>query len=98
MRTYTGTQMVEGGYYFNRHDWKLEVVEGDTGMLPGNADARYYRVPVLAMIVLAPTMGLAFVVALPFIGLAVIVEHVGRYAAKLAGARKVRAEETTPLR
>lgn len=99
MRTYTGKHTVKGGYYFNRRDWKLEVVEGDAGTLPGTEDVRYYRVPALALVVLAPAMGLAFVVALPFIGLAVIAEHVGRYAVTLVRARKVPAPETpNPLR
>lgn len=95
MKTYTGGQTVNGGYFLNLRDWKLEVVEGEHGVLAGEAGARYYRVPVLAIIVLAPTMGLAFVVALPFIGLAVIAEQVGRNVAKLFGGRRVEAEAKT---
>ena len=99
MKTFIGGQTVKGGYFFNLRDWKLEVVEGDTGALPGDDGARYRRVPALALIVLAPVMGLAFVVLLPFIGLAVIVERVGR---QLGAMFKMRHAEpkatTTPVR
>lgn len=74
MTTYTGTQPVTAGYYFNARGWKLETVEG-TGVLPGDATVTYVRVPALAMLVLAPTMGFAFVVLLPFLGLAVLIEQ-----------------------
>jgi hypothetical protein len=74
MRAYKGNDMVKGGYFLNLRDWKLEVVEGDTGVLPGNDETPYRRVPMLGMLVVAPVMGLAFVVLLPFIGLAVIGE------------------------
>jgi hypothetical protein len=95
MKTFTGGQTVKGGYFLNLRDWKLEVVEGDTGVLPADEGARYRRVPMLAMIVLAPVMGLAFVVLLPFIGLAVIAEQTGRQLGRLFGARPAEAKPTT---
>ena len=101
MATYTGNQTVKGGYFLNLRDWKLEVVEGDTGVLPGDQDIRYRRVPMLGMLVVAPLMGLLFVVLLPFIGLAVI----GERLVKMAAAYRVKPAPTpavkptrTPLR
>jgi hypothetical protein len=99
MKTFLGGQTVKGGYFLNLRDWKLEVVEGDTGVLPANEDVRYRRVPMLALVVLAPMMGLAFVVLLPFIGLAVIAEQGGRKVGKLLGMRhEAPRPTTTPVR
>lgn len=76
MATFTGTANVKGGFYLNVRDWKLEVVQGATGVLPGDAAVRYRRVPLVAMLVLAPLMGMLFVILLPFIGIAVVLEQV----------------------
>jgi hypothetical protein len=93
MRTYNGGETVKGGYFLNTRDWKIEVLEGDTGVLPGEDAIRYRRVPMLAMIALAPTLGFLFVILLPFIGLAVIGEQLYR---KLAGVRVAPAEAAKP--
>jgi hypothetical protein len=99
MKTVTGGRTVKGGYFLNLRDWKLEVVEGNTGVLPGDETLRYRRLPVLGLVVLAPMMGLAFVVMLPFIGLAVIAERGGRTLGKLLrGRREVPKPTTTPAR
>jgi hypothetical protein len=86
MKTYTGGEIVKGGYYFNLREWRLDVVEGRRGTLPEHA--RYVRVPALLMLALAPIMGLLFVMFLPFIGLAVLIDHVGRWMYKLATVRR----------
>jgi hypothetical protein len=75
MATFKGAQTVNGGYYLNTGEWKLEMVEAPSGTLPGDAHAIYRRVPVPAMLALAPIIGLVFVMAVPFIGLAVIGEQ-----------------------
>lgn len=80
MATFKGAETVSGGYYFNTREWKLSMVEAPTGVLPGDDGAPYVRVPVIAMLVLAPLMGLVFVLAVPFVGLAVIVEHLWKSA------------------
>ena len=99
MKTVTGGRTVKGGYFLNLRDWKLEVVEGKTGMLPGDDTLRYRRLPMLGLVVLAPMMGLAFVVMLPFIGLAVIAERGGRTLARLLRMRRKAPEPTTtPVR
>jgi hypothetical protein len=78
MRTYTGTDTVTGGYYLNRRELKLEVIEGENGVLPGDEKAVYVRVPGPAMLVVAPLLGLAFVVVMPFLGVAVLLEQGAR--------------------
>jgi hypothetical protein len=45
---------------------------------------QYRRIPVAAMLVLAPLMGLVFVMVVPFIGLAVIGEQLWKKARALS--------------
>ena len=90
MRTYTGTETVKGGYYLNTRDWKLEVVDAPDGVLPGDAAARYTRVPTLAMLAVGPLMGMVFVMLLPFIGLWVVAERTFR---KLGPGLRVTRDE-----
>lgn len=68
LKTLTGGMVVQGGYYWNRTDWTLEMIE-HRDALPGGAAARFVRVPTVAMFALAPILGGLFVVFLPFIGL-----------------------------
>jgi hypothetical protein len=69
MKRYSGSETVEPGLYFNLRQLSFKSVE-TTGKLPGTAKDVYRRVPVLAMLLVGPVMGLAFVVFLPFIGFA----------------------------
>ena len=78
MKRFTGTQAVKGGYYFNIRNWKLEAVDGTFGTLPGTDTDRYLRVPLVALLFVAPVLGLFFVVLLPFFGLAVLGEGLWR--------------------
>ena len=68
MTTCTGRETVKGGYYLNVAEWKLEAVDGAAGTLSGGPGARYVRVPMLALLVVAPLLGLVLVVLLPFFG------------------------------
>lgn len=77
-----GGDVVNGGFYWNRAQWRLENVEGRFGALRGDEDTRYARVPTLMLFVLAPLMGALFVVFLPFIGFAMLF---GMLAAKAMG-------------
>lgn len=88
MTTYRGSDTVNGGFYFETRRWTLEMIEGETGTLPGEAAARYVRIPVLALILFAPLMGLLFVLALPFIGLAVVGEQAWRMTVAAASASR----------
>lgn len=71
MTTYTGTQQVTPGLYLNLKRRTMEHVEKD-GPLPGVETDRYYRVPMLLWLAVAPLLGLAFVIFLPFIGFAMV--------------------------
>jgi hypothetical protein len=84
MAAFNGTETVVGGYYLNGREWKFEMVDGPSGVLPGDETVQYRRIPVPAMLVLAPLMGLVFVMVVPFIGLAVIGEQLWKKARALA--------------
>jgi len=76
MTTYTGTQEVEPGLFVNTGSLRVTSVER-RGALPGAATEHYRRVPMLVMLLLAPLLGLAFVIFLPFIGFAVMLRLLG---------------------
>ncbi len=75
-----GGNKVNGGFYLNRKTWDLVTVNGKKGLLPGEPDDRYLKVPTLAMLAAAPVLGATLVVFLPFIGFALFA---------VAGLRKV---------
>jgi hypothetical protein len=77
MRTYDAGGFVKKGFYWNTTTWKIELVAED-GVLPGREGERYYGVPVLALFVLAPLMGAAYVMFLPFIGFVMLFRYGGR--------------------
>ncbi|MGD0835142.1 MAG: hypothetical protein ABSB49_00690 [Polyangia bacterium] len=85
----TAGTLVKGGFYFNRDAWDLVAVNGKEGVLPGTEGQRCLRVPVWAMLGLAPVLGGLFVVFLPLIGFALVFMHLGRGALAL-GQRGVR--------
>lgn len=82
----TAGTTVKGGFYFNRDAWDLVTVSGKEGVLPGAGGQRCMRVPVWAVLALAPALGGLFVVFLPFIGFALVFLHLGRLC--LSGTRR----------
>lgn len=71
-RTYNAGTAVKGGFYLNRADWTMFVAPAEGGVLPGDPGARYTAFPTIVMLVAAPVLSLAFVVFLPFIGIALV--------------------------
>jgi hypothetical protein len=80
-----GGDMVRGGYYWNMQKWDATFVEGKEGALPGSAKETYRRVPVPLLLLGAPIMGALFVMFLPFIGIALLVQQMTRAGMELAG-------------
>jgi hypothetical protein len=77
-----GGDKVKAGFYWNPTEWEMVTISGESGgSLPGSPDTRYYRVPVLAMLLAAPVMGALFVIFLPFIGIALFLRHLATQAA-----------------
>lgn len=87
MRKYNGGETVKAGFYWNRANWAAEVVPAAGGTLPGEQAVTYDRIPWPLLLVLAPVMGGAFAMFLPFIGLAMLVKVV---VVKVTGRRESR--------
>jgi hypothetical protein len=83
-----GGNKVNGGFYVNRKTLDLVTVNGKKGVLPGDANDLYLKVPTLAMVVFAPLLGASFVIFLPFVGIALFAAAGLRKVANLDKARK----------
>jgi hypothetical protein len=59
---------VKKGYYFSAKNWTLHPMPKDGEALPGEAGERYVHVPLLLAFAVAPLMGAAFLMFLPFVG------------------------------
>lgn len=67
MAGYHGGQAVKGGFYLKRSTWEFESVAGRGGILPGNKETSYSRLPLPAVMVAGPLMGLAYAISLPIV-------------------------------
>ena len=89
MKRYRGTETVEPGLYLNVRQLSFKSIE-ERGPLPGGPEEVYRCVPTLALLVVGPMLGLAFVVFLPFIGFAMVgwllMEKAGHLAAEATRA------------
>lgn len=74
MTKYNGGETVKAGFYWNRGTWGVELVPAEGGTLPGGDTTTYLRVPWPLLLVIAPVMGGAFAMFLPFIGIALLVQ------------------------
>lgn len=82
----TAGTTVKGGFYLNRDAWDLVAVNGKEGVLPGADGQRYVKLPIWAVLALAPMLGGLFVVFLPLIGFALVFMHFGRLS--LGGVKR----------
>lgn len=73
MTKYTGGETVKAGFYWNRGAWGVELIPAEGGTLPGEGTT-YLRVPWPLLLVIAPVMGGAFAMFLPFIGIALLAQ------------------------
>ncbi len=82
MSGYHGGQNVRGGLYLKRSTWGFECIAGKDGILPGDNEILYNRVPLPIVAIAGPLMGLAYVISLPFAFYAgaclLLARHVGR--------------------
>ena len=85
MATNRGGDTVKGGYYWNLEKWDATFVEGPVGELPGSSAEIYRGIPTAALLFAAPIMGALFVMFLPFIGIALLLQHITRAAIEAAG-------------
>ena len=78
MKTICGGSSVKGGYYWNTKKWEVVPVQGEAGVLPGRASDSFVKVSVPVLLVLAPAIGGAYALFLPFIGFAMAAWALGR--------------------
>lgn len=67
MARYEGKARAGPGIYLNPARLQFTSLE-DSGYLPGTASDKWYQVPEALMLLLAPLVGLAYVIFLPLIG------------------------------
>jgi len=72
-----GGNKVAAGTYWNLANGNRVNMEQE-GVLPGDGKARYLKAPVAVMLVAAPVIGLVFAVFLPFIGIAMTLNLIGK--------------------
>ena len=75
MTKFTGGEAVKAGFYWNRGKMGAEVIPAAGGTLPGTNETVYNRIPWPVLLVVAPVMGGAFAMFLPFLGLGMLVKH-----------------------
>ncbi len=67
MAGYLGGQVVKGGYYLKHATREMVAITRGGGTLPGNRETGYSRLPLPAVMVLGPLMGLAYVIIVPIL-------------------------------
>ena len=80
-----GGTPAKSGFYWNLGKWEMTMVPKQGGLLPGDAGDKYLKVPVLALLVLAPVMGAVYAMFLPFIGFAMLFTFLGKKALAAVG-------------
>jgi hypothetical protein len=71
-KKFNGGDTVGYGFYWNVGAWEAQIVPKEGGELKGTPADNFVRLPLLALLVLAPLMGAAFAFFLPFIGFAML--------------------------
>lgn len=69
---FAGGEQVKPGFYWNLREWEASVIPREGGVLKGAEEARYVRVPLPVLLFVAPLMGAAYAMFLPFIGFAMV--------------------------
>jgi hypothetical protein len=72
MKRYFGSEWVKAGYYLSPARRRIESIGKEGGELPGEAGARYFRIPLPILMMVSPILGAAYVILLPVIGIGAI--------------------------
>lgn len=70
-----GGDNVRFGFYWNVKEWEAQIVPKEGGELKGSREVTYVRLPLMAVLVLAPLMGALYAFFLPFIGIAMVLMY-----------------------
>src|SRR3989304_363761 len=84
MTRHHGTEQVEPGLYVSLKQLAFQHL-AKRGPLPGSETDVYYRVPMIAMFLAAPLLGLVYVMFLPLIGFVMVGYLLGGKGVQLAG-------------
>ena len=63
------------GFYWDLTNWAMVMVPKEGGVLPGETGHRFFKVPVIGLLVAGPMMGALYVFFLPFIGFAMVFNY-----------------------
>ena len=88
LRKYKGGTFVPCGTYLSTKGWEFQGVPREGDYLEGEG-VTYYRLPLLAVMVLGPLAGLAFILFLPVAVPAVLVYAVARRLSLSIRGRRV---------
>ena len=88
IRKYSGGTFAPCGTYVNTKSWEFQSVPREGDRLEGEG-VTYYRVPLLAVMVLGPLAGLAFILFLPVAVPAVLIYAVARRLSLSIRGRRV---------
>jgi len=87
MTALRGGDTVGTGYYWQPGQWDLVTIEREGAALPGSSETRYLRVPAGVLLLAAPILGFLFVIFLPFIGAALMLQRLWQAAVEaMSGA------------
>ncbi len=80
---FTGGEHVKAGFYWNLREWEANIIPREGGPLKGAEEARYLRVPLPVLLFVAPLMGAAYAMFLPFIGFAMVAMYLAGLVKRL---------------
>jgi hypothetical protein len=86
-----GGHAAAAGTYWNLANGSRTDMQAE-GILPGGAEMKYIKAPVVVMLAAAPLLGLLFAVFLPFIGIVMAVQLAAK---KVGGGLKEAAAAST---
>jgi hypothetical protein len=72
---FAGGEQVKAGFYWNVREWEATIIPREGGALKGAVETRYLRIPLPLLLVLAPLMGAAYAMFLPFVGFAMVATY-----------------------
>lgn len=77
-KRYNGGDVVPPGFYWNLKQWEAQIVPRPCAALKDEPTSRYLRMPLVALLIVAPLMGAVYAFFLPFIGFALVIAYLVR--------------------
>ncbi len=83
MKWYTGGQKATKGSYWEKTSGEIFYAAEGGAVFPGGVERQYLKMPAPVLMMVAPMLGLGYVMFLPLIGVGVVVGYI---AQKVSGA------------